>query len=753
MRFFGCFFVCMFTVLNIKMISKKDILYFFIFLFVSVSAQEINTYSQEIKTAIKVVVKDKNTSDIIKNAEVFINGKYFIYSEVSSNYLITAKNGDQLRVSHPDFETVYHNINSEEDILVLVEDFPEETKLKIPIYSKRDKSYRNSDFYHQYLDSAKFYKKKDIDKSLSFVEKSLKNKQSRQRNSASYKTLAAIYFYWKQYDLAVSNYKLSIQIKEDTSTKIALGNAQFLLKDFTASEKTYTELVKQKLSDYERIIVLEGLGDIDFSLKKYSTAKSYLNQALKIAKENLVMPKITDLNSKLATVFAAEGNVTQANISYKNALDLAAKENVSRILKEEETVADFYNKSNQFDDEIKLRKESLLKTGSEKKAKKKLNLLSTDAITSQKINYKIGNAYILKEDYAEAIPFLKKSIKDADEKEDIIVEKDATRKLSEVYAAVGDYDKALKSYQDYVKLVDESYIQKEQEIQQLQRFSKKISNNQNRISSLEKDKELAENKISLAFIDQKLSEESNRRQRIIIYSLFGGILLMSLLAYFMFRNIKQQKLANNLLALKSMRSQMNPHFIFNALNSVNSFIAVNDERNANRYLSEFSALMRSVLENSDEDFIPLTKEIELLSLYVKLEHNRFKEKFDYQILVDKNINLEQFSIPPMLLQPYIENAIWHGLRYRKAKGNLEISISKKDEETVLVAIKDDGIGRKKSQELKTKNQLKQKSKGMSTIKNRVAILNNMYKKRVAVFVSDVLENGEGTKVELFLKKK
>ena len=202
-----------------------------------------------------------------------------------------------------------------------------------------------------------------------------------------------------------------------------------------------------------------------------------------------------------------------------------------------------------------------------------------------------------------------------------------------------------------------------------------------------------------------------------------------------------------------MRSQMNPHFIFNALNSVNSFIAVNDERNANRYLSEFSALMRSVLENSDEDFIPITKEIELLELYVKLEHNRFKEKFDYVVSVDKNISLDQFAIPPMLLQPYIENAIWHGLRYRKEKGNLEISITKRDEETVAVIIKDNGIGRNKSQELKTKNQLKQKSKGMSNIKNRVAILNDMYKDRISVNVSNVLENGEGTKVELLLKKK
>ncbi|WP_299058664.1 histidine kinase [uncultured Polaribacter sp.] len=734
------------------MILKKHLIYLFMFLFVAVSAQEIGVDYQTNTFSIKVKVEDKNTGNSIKNAEVFVNEKQFYYHQIRGCYIVKARVGNELRVTHPDFETIYYTIQSNEEIKILVEGFSADKVSTIRKYSRSKSVSKELDFYHQYLDSAKFYKKKDIDKSLSFVEKSLKNNQIKQRNAASYKTLADVYLYWKQYDLAVNNYKLSNQIRESNTTKIALANAQFLLKDYTANKQTYLDLLEKNLSNYEKIIVLEGLGDIDFAVKKYNAAKDNYKQALAIAKENLVTPKITDLNSKLATVFASEGNITQANIQYKNSLDLAAKENVSRALKEEEKVADYYNKSNQFDDEIKLRKESLVKAAQNKTIKKE-DVLEPKIITSQEINYKIGNAYILKEDYKKAIPFLEKSIKDADFKKDIIIEKDATRKLSEVYATVGAYDKALKSYQDYVKLVDESYLQKEQEIQQVKRFSKKISDNQNRISSLDKDKELAESKINLAYVDQKLSEESNQRQRLIIYSLVGGFLLMILLAYFMFRNIKQQKIANNLLALKSMRSQMNPHFIFNALNSVNSFIAVNDERNANRYLSEFSALMRSVLENSDEDFIPLTKEIELLTLYVKLEHNRFKDKFNYTISVDENINLEQFSIPPMLLQPYIENAIWHGLRYRKEMGNLDISITKKNDETVSVIIVDDGIGRKKSQELKTNNQLKQKSKGMSTIKNRIAILNDMYKDSISVKVADVLENGEGTKVELLLKKK
>ncbi|QTD38640.1 histidine kinase [Polaribacter batillariae] len=728
---------------------KKHIILLLLFLNAMFFAQEKKGLIKAKDFFVKVVVESEKTGNLITNADVSINGKQFLYSDFYRCYRIKAKVNDELIIRHPDFETVYYVIKSNEEIKILVKDFPDENYS----ISKLRKSKKPTDnFYLQYLDSAKYYTKKDIEKSLTFIEKALQGTNSRERNATTYKTLANIYLYWKQYDLAVYNYKLSNQIYRTIDTRIKLAKAQFLLKDFEGSKNTLKKLETEKLRNFEKILVFESLGDIAFKNKNYTEAKKKYQQAFKVAKNNKVTSKITDLSSKLGTVFSAQGNLKQAKLSFKNSLNFAEKENETRVLEEEEKVADFLNSNKKYDEEIELRKKSLEKTKSKKIPSKSVENVKSDSITSQKINYKIGNAYILKEAYKEAIPFLEKSRIDAKENNDIVVEKDATRKISEVFANLGEYDKALKNYEKYVALVDSLYVRKEQEIQQAKRLSKKIADNQNRIASLEKDKELTQSKISLAYIDQKLSEESNRRQRLIIYSLIGGFLLMCLLAYFMYRTNKQQKLANNLLALKSMRSQMNPHFIFNALNSVNSFIAVNDERNANRYLSEFSVLMRSVLENSDEDFISLTKEVELLELYVKLEHNRFKDKFDYQINIDKNIDLDQFLIPPMLLQPYIENAIWHGLRYKKEKGNLEISINQKDAETISILIIDDGIGRKQSQELKTKNQLKQKSKGMSTIKNRIAILNDMYKDRISVEVSNVLETGEGTKVALLLKK-
>ena len=160
--------------------------------------------------------------------------------------------------------------------------------------------------------------------------------------------------------------------------------------------------------------------------------------------------------------------------------------------------------------------------------------------------------------------YLEKSRKEAGEKEDLIVEKDATKKLSEALFRKGDTEEGLAMIESYENIVDELYAKKEQELSQVARFSRNLAEQQNRITSLESDRALSKSKY-------ELTQEQNKSQKLIIYSLIGGLVLLLVTAYFMFKYIKQQRLANNLLALKSLRSQMNPHFIFNALNSVNTF--------------------------------------------------------------------------------------------------------------------------------------------------------------------------------------
>jgi LytS/YehU family sensor histidine kinase len=194
---------------------------------------------------------------------------------------------------------------------------------------------------------------------------------------------------------------------------------------------------------------------------------------------------------------------------------------------------------------------------------------------------------------------------------------------------------------------------------------------------------------------------------------------------------------------------MNPHFIFNALYSAKSFIAKNDELNANKYLVRFSKLMRSILDNSDMDFIPLEKEIEILELYLQLENMRFSDKFNFTFTVDPTLASSHFEIPPMLIQPYIENAVWHGLRYKENNGMLQVSIEKENK-GIKVMVEDNGIGRKKSMELKTKNQQASKSLGIKNTTKRLELLTKIYKQEIRQEIADVELSGEGTRVTLWI---
>ncbi|ULC59387.1 histidine kinase [Flaviramulus sp. BrNp1-15] len=683
-------------------------------------------------------VIESDTQEPIPNVNIEVNGGAYTTTDLFGDFRIEARNGDELTIRHKDFETVYYIIRSNERIKVEVQPNEEEDT-----YSKLKKSSRSkTETFKSLIDSAETYLKKDAKTSIQFAGDALAEGKSVKQNSEAYEVLGDVYMYWKQYDLAVSNYRISLQNVNTNAVKLKLAKAYRANKNYQESLEVYNSINKSELSNWQLIELYEGIGDVHFSTKTFQLSIDNYEEGLKVAQKHLITPKTTDLNSKIAQAYNAKGEPQNAKRFFNESMKLANTENQKRAVEEKIKVADFENENNNFSNEIELRKEAL-NTISELKD----SIFDNESsLTSQKQNYKIGNAYASQRDFSNAIPYLQKSIAEADDKADLIVQKDATRRLSEVYRDAGEFNKALLAYQDYVELVDKLYIKKEQEISQAARFSKDIISKQNRILSLESDRALSESKY-------QLSTEQSKRQKLIIYSLIGGLLLLLVTAFLMFKYIKQQRFANNLLALKSLRSQMNPHFIFNALNSVNSFIASNDERTANKYLTDFSLLMRAVLENSEEDFIPLEKEIELLQLYTKLEHFRFQDKFDYNINIDDNIKVEDFVIPPMLLQPYIENAVWHGLRYKKAKGRLEINISQTKSDEIQIIITDDGIGREKSKALKTKNQRKQNSKGMGNIKKRVSILNAMYKDKVDVFIDDFQdEEDTGTKVVVTLKK-
>ncbi len=699
----------------------------------------------------KVAFKDSGQS--ISGVSISAGSGDYVLTNGQGRFEIKTKMGDELFIEDERIQSVKYPVKQREEVLVLVEPVTRYATSSMGRSIVSDVSLQ----HQALLDSAERYKAENIEKSIDFVAQSISilGKRGQKKELArSLSKLGEIYQYHKQLDLAIDNYEDALEANKTIATSLLLGKAYIAMSRFVDAEKVLGPLVDFKtMVPYQKVELLELLGDVKKANNEVAEALKFYNEGLLIADKNQITPKLTDLNSKIADTYSQGDQLMEAEAYYGNSLELASKLAPQRAVQEKEKVADFYNKKSRYTEEISMRKNSLQelkKLDTPKSVASKFE--SGDTITTQRINYKIANAYIAQDKYNEAIPFLERSIVEADVENDLVVQKDATRKLSEVYKEKGDFTKALESYQSYVALVDSLYARKEQEILRANQFNREIANAQNRLTGLEQERELSQSKYDLALTEQELFQESNKRQQWIIYSLIFGLLLTVLAAFFFYRSNQQQKLANNLLALKSLRSQMNPHFIFNALNSVNNFIAKNDERSANRYLSNFSTLMRSVLENSEEDFIPLAKELEQLELYIELEHSRFKDKFDYHIHIDETIPIASYKIPPMLLQPYIENAIWHGLRYRDSKGVLEVFVDQKTESSISISITDNGIGRKKSAAIKTENQRKQKSKGMGIIQKRVAILNDMYSDKVAINITDLETDGSGTKVVFILKK-
>jgi ligand-binding sensor domain-containing protein len=205
------------------------------------------------------------------------------------------------------------------------------------------------------------------------------------------------------------------------------------------------------------------------------------------------------------------------------------------------------------------------------------------------------------------------------------------------------------------------------------------------------------------------------------------------------------------MEMRALRAQMNPHFIFNSLNSIQKYILKNDHFAASQYLTKFSRLIRLILDHSNQNNILLSSEAELLQLYCEMESLRFDQRFAYSIEVDPALQPETVEIPSMLIQPYVENAIWHGLLHKDTMGRLLIRFAKNEKGHLLVTVEDDGVGRKKAMELKSKQILKKKSYGMQITEDRIALINRLNNIQAACTVTDLTDEqglATGTRVQL-----
>lgn len=350
--------------------------------------------------------------------------------------------------------------------------------------------------------------------------------------------------------------------------------------------------------------------------------------------------------------------------------------------------------------------------------------------------------------------------------------RDAFELLWQIYDRQHKIDSAYKYNVKFITLKDSLLRDENRRNMALSEMTTHDQQQKNQISLLQKDQQISKEQLTMQ--QQKLKSETLIRNLFIV----GGI-VVALITAFIFRYIllrrknEKQRLEHKLelqqlenenakiefqkqsseLEMQALRAQMNPHFIFNCLSSINRFILINQTEEASDYLTKFSRLIRMSLHNSQKSFISLEDELESLRLFLELEQLRFKNSFVYSITFINTIETSSVFLPPMLIQPFVENSIWHGLMHKQGNGELNIALSVDDHHLTCV-ITDDGVGRNKAAIINARSAQKNKSMGVQITLDRLALLGENEDQETHFQIEDLIdENGKpgGTKVKLKIR--
>jgi two-component system, sensor histidine kinase YesM len=551
---------------------------------------------------------------------------------------------------------------------------------------------------------------------------SIADKKSNSEIAANYAELAKALANTGDYAKALSYINKAIQLESDTKTKAnlgayyrELGRIQEALKSYPQASASYrkaSELSGDSLSkrlnrnDAQRMQVksspeaeLELLNSNAYILSNSNNNREKIRNFTQIANTNISLNNNAVALENYRDALNSVDSTSEEAVEIKsNMVDIMAsnKDVENAIVLQKEILVSAFNIDNVAIQLEQLRNFSVL-------------LLQIDS-TEAAINI-LDNAYRL--------ALSKGNIKEA---------RQCLLALTSVYEKNKQNDKAQLLYSNFVKQLD-TLLAKDSSI-----IDKKLFLiNEDKIFELEQQ--------------QLLKDELILRKNRSNYALIGSLLLLLLLLGIIVKALFSIRKRNKLIALQSLRREMNPHFIFNSLNSVNQFIAVNNEREANKYLTSYSNLMRNIMENSNKDYIALSTELDLLRKYLELEKLRFSDKFDYRIEIDPEINADEVQVPNMLIQPNLENAIWHGLRYKETPGLLLLKFKKNGTKTIAI-IDDNGIGLAESKRIKTSNQKRYESLGLKNVEERINLLNSIYKTTINFQITEKTGSETGTEVRI-----
>ena len=550
-----------------------------------------------------------------------------------------------------------------------------------------------------------------------------------------------------KHEKAIEMYKKNLRINEKMGNKLGVNRFLYLIGDLYLKTGNYDsaltyfrrscEICNEIDKKFAKIVSLKGIAEIHLLWNEYDKALETYENILALNEETGNKNEIIFSLNEIASIYNLSGNSQKAIEYYQRSLELCQETGKTKdVAKTLENLGNIFNKDGNYEMAMEYFRESL-------KISEKDGDLNSAALSL----FNIANIYSGLKNYNLAIDNLKKSLQIAQNQNLKSLISKIYLCFSEIYDKTGDNKTAFGYYKLYEETKDLiSDKERNKEISDLH-IKYQIEIKEKEIELLNREKEI-----------QLLEINKYKTQKYIYIGIavFAFVLILIIFLLFNRFKLKKEKQQSDLekqkqeIEKKLLRSQMNPHFIFNSLNSINSFITGKDTYTAQSYLSMFAELMRYILENTRKSFIPLEDEIKTLRLNMELERLRFNNKFDFKINVLPDIDTENTYIPPMLIQPFVENAIIHGIMNKSGNGNIIIDLNK-DHDLIFCTVKDDGVGRKKAKEIMNQSKQKHKSIGLQLTNERLYLLSRQRKSQFEVKITDLKdENGiaTGTRVDL-----
>ena len=504
--------------------------------------------------------------------------------------------------------------------------------------------------------------------------------------------------------------------------------------DYNQEALELAETIENPSKSIQRSInvSLNGIGNIYLSLEQYNLAVAQFKKSLKMEAQLGNGLGLAINHQNIGFALEQQGKLDDALEHYRTSLAFNEEinSNIGRVICKN-SIAQIYIKKGNAKEALKLLEPTL----SNSKAMGDMFITSAVYINHGKALMALGN-------YKKAEKSLLLGIDMANRFHLPRVSSDGYEHISSLMAILGKHKEALRFYKVGVKHDEE--VTNERNLRYVNdmiiRYGAEKKNNE--IKVLAQENEIV-----------KLKLKKNR-----ITLIIGGLSLTLILGI-LFVLYRQWQLKNEkqLLSLEQrlLRSQMNPHFLFNSLNSIKLYIINNEQKNAVHYLNKFSKLVRKILEASSLKEIPLSEELETAALYMNIENIRFSNDIDFNIKIDNDIDTQLIKVPSLILQPFLENALWHGLSTKENNKIVSLDISQKNKRFITISITDNGIGRKEAQKIKENKLLKKKSLGIDITKERLANFSKDYKNTYTVTMVDLYDEDQipsGTKVILNLPR-